>query len=132
MIGVDTNVLIRLVVADEESQHARARDFFGARSEADPAYISALVIFEFAWALTRLYDYSNDQVADVVLALTESPDIVVEKRDLAIEAAHQSRAPKVQFADALIAQLGIDANCTAVVTFDKNAAKRIPGMELIA
>lgn len=132
MIGVDTNVLMRLVVDDDAAQHTRARDFFVARSEADPAYISALVMFEFAWALRRLYDYSKDQVADAVLALTESPDIVVEKRDLVIEAAHQSRAPKVQFADALVAQLATDAKCTAVATFDKNAAKRIPGMELIA
>lgn len=132
MIGVDTNVLVRLVVADDETEHMRARDFFAARSEADPAYVSVLVIFEFAWVLSRLYGYSKDQIADVVLALTESPDITVEKRDLVIEAAHLSRDPKVQFADALIAQLAMDANCTAVVTFDKNAAKRIPGMELLA
>lgn len=132
MIGADTNVLLRLVVDDNAAQHALAKTFFADRSSNDPAYISIVVVAEFAWALRQLYSYGKDQIADVVLALLQSPDLVVERRDLVEEAAQLSRQPKVGFVDALIARLAIADGCRSIMTFDKDAAKRIPGMELLA
>ena len=132
MIGVDTNVLVRLIVADDARQHDLARRFFAERSESDPAFISVAVVSEFAWTLRCFYDYSKDQVADALVALTESPDLVVEQRKMVAEAANLSRQAKVDFPDALVAHLALHAKCMTTVTFDKNAAKRIPGMELLA
>lgn len=132
MIGADTNVLLRLVVDDDAAQHELAKQFFAARSANDPAHISLIVVAEFSWALRRLYAYDRDQIADVVLALLQSPDLIVERRDLVEEAAQLSRQPKVGLADTLIARLAVADGCRSVVTFDKDAAKRIPGMELLA
>jgi len=132
MIAVDTNVLLRLVVPDDARQHELAKAFFAARSANDPAYVGIVVMTEFTWLLNRRYGYSKEQIADLVLALLQSPDLVIERPDLVEEAAHLSRQPKVGFVDAFIAQLATASGCRSVATFDKDAAKRIPGMELLA
>ena len=132
MIGADTNVLLRLIVRDNLPQHELAKSFFAERSAGDPAYISMIVMTECAWLLRKKYGYTKDQIADVVAALLESPDLVIERGGMIAEAAERSRQPKVGFVDALIAQLAGNEGCSATYTFDRDAAKRIPGMELLA
>ena len=45
MIGVDTNVLVRFLVHDDEEQFDRADRFFTERTVADPAFIALVVVF---------------------------------------------------------------------------------------
>jgi predicted nucleic-acid-binding protein len=132
MIAVDTNLLLRLVVSDDNEQHEMAKTFFAARSASDPAFVATIVMAEFAWVLTKRFGFPKDSVADLILALLRSPDLVIERPDLVAEAALQSRKPKVGFSDAFIAQLALAQGCRSVMTFDKDAAKRIPGMDLLA
>jgi predicted nucleic-acid-binding protein len=132
MISVDTNILLRLTVVDDVAQQTLAKAFFAARSADDPAYIGNIVLAEFAWVLTRRYGYSKDQVGDLILTLLQSPDLVVERPGVVEDAVDLSRHPTVSFADALVAGLAAAAGCRKTVTFDKDAAKRIPGMELLA
>jgi predicted nucleic-acid-binding protein len=132
MIAVDTNVLLRLVVDDHAEQHKVVKAFFAARSASDPAFIGALVMAEFSWVLTRRFGYPKERVADLALAFLASPDLIVEDADLVEQAAELARQPKIGFADALIALRSMRHGCRSIMTFDKNAAKRIPGMELLA
>ena len=132
MIGVDTNVLVRLMVSDDDRQHELAKRFFAARSADDPAYISIIVVAELTWLLRTLYGYDKDRIADGVLALLQSPDLIVERHDLVEEAAQLSRQPQTGFADVLIAGLARERGCERTVTFDKQAGRRIEGMELLA
>ena len=57
---------------------------------------------------------------------------MIERADLVEEAAILCRQPKLDFTDAFTAQLSLARGCRAVMTFDKDAAKRIPGMDLLA
>jgi len=132
MIGVDTNLLLRLLINDDQAQHDAAKSFFALRSAVDPAYISIVVVSELAWLLTKRYGFSKDIAADLILALLQSPDLIIEKPAIVEEAAHLSRQPKIGFTDALISQLALSSGCHATMTFDRDAAKRIPGMELLA
>ena len=132
MIGVDTNVLLRLVVNDDPAQNDLVKAFFAKRSVDDPAYVGLVVIAEFTWLLGRHYGYSKTQIADVLIGLLDSVDLVIERPELVQEAALLSREPRIDFADVLIARLGQEHQCTTTVTFDRNAAKRIAGMDLLA
>lgn len=132
MIGVDTNVLARLFVNDVPSQHQAALQFFGQRSKDDPAYVSLLVVAEFVWLLKAQYDYSKDSIRLALASLLDSPDIHLQDRDLVAEAVAQSSQPKVDLIDVLIVGLARQQRCPSVVTFDRNAAKRISGMDLLA
>ena len=51
MIGLDTNVLLRLFVEDDARQSERARRYVGAATAYEPCLINSVVIAEFAWTL---------------------------------------------------------------------------------
>lgn len=133
MIGVDTNIVLRLFVPDDEAQHRRSIAFFSARSAEDPAYVNLIVIAELAWLLQRRYGYAADKIFEVLRVLIDSINIAVERRDL-VEAAilAGSSARKVSVADLLIAQINKQDGCRSTATYDALAAQRIPEMELLA
>lgn len=132
MIGVDTNVLVRLLVQDPPSQHQSSLRFFGQRSKDDPAYVSLIVVVEFIWVMRTVYDYSMDSIRLALTSLLDSPDIHMQGRELVADAIVRSAQPKVDLVDVLIVGLAALQGCTTTVTFDKTAAKRVPGMELLA
>lgn len=132
MIGVDTNVLVRLLAPDNEAQHAAARAFFGERSADDPAYISAIVLAETIWLLRGPLGYSKDAVEGVVHGILSSDDFIVEHGDRLLILLEEPSARRTQIADYLIAWSAETAGCARTVTFDRRAAKLVPGMELLA
>ena len=131
MIGVDTNILIRLLVDDDKSQSERAARFFSLRTEADPAFITNVVLVEMIWTLRRQYGYPASRIVDAIEALTQRADIRVEQHDIVIQAVALSRGGG-DFGDALVSLIAQAAGCHQTVTFDQKAARRIPAMELLA
>ena len=131
MIGVDTNVLAPLFVTDNPPQHAAARRFFAQRSPNDPAFVSAVVQAEFVWLLERTLHFPANRIVAALQGILSTADFAVEHRDL-LEAALQSWAKgPLDLADFLIAGVAQQAGCEVTVTFDKPAAKRVPGMSLL-
>lgn len=131
MIGVDTNVLARLFLDDDAKQGALAKRFFDARTSDDPAFVSALVIAEFAWLLTSRYRYPVDAVHSALLIIFGSGNVVVEREEQLKAAILAARHTGGDVSDAIIAAVAVDAGCSSVVTFDKEAAKRLPTMMLL-
>lgn len=130
MIGADTNVLLRLFVP-VEPQREVAAEFFEKRSPADPAFVSLLVIAEFVWVLKRRYKYDVEQIGQGIRWMLDSDDFVVEGRERVEWAlAHYTRS-RMDFSDLLIARSGDIAGAQRTATFDKGAAKDVPGMELL-
>ena len=131
MIGVDTNVLVRFLVHDDKVQAARADRFFADRSIADPAFVSLIVIVETTWVLARRYGFGFDAIAKAVRALLTTDEVVVQSPDVVRRAIQDAQGAAVDFADAVIARLGVDADCDGTVTFDRRATA-LPGMLSIA
>lgn len=130
MIGVDTNVLVRLFVPVEPQREA-AIAFFGQRSAADPAFVSTVVLTEFAWVLRRRYKYEYDQVSQAIRWMLDSDDFVIEDRDLIEWALANYTRSRIDFSDLLVARSSELAGAPSVATFDRDAAKYVPGMELL-
>ena len=131
MIGVDTNVLLRLFVNDNEAQHKAAQAFFGGRSARDPAFISSIVLAELICALSRRYGYPRDRIVDLVDGIVSSEDFVVEQPEIVARAVEQCRGANNSLTDVLVAFLAALRGCDRTVTFDREAAKLVPGMELL-
>ena len=132
MIGVDTNVLLRLYVADDPRQHEMATVFFAQRSEESPAYVSLIVLVEFVWSLTRTYKYDWERVYVLVTALAAARDIVIEREDIITEAVGLAVETNAGFVDAIVAGVNAVDGCESTMTFDRKAAGRIPSMELLS
>lgn len=59
MIAVDTNVLVRLVVADDPGQTRRAHKLF----QAGDVRVSATVLLEAAWVLASAYGLERSRIS---------------------------------------------------------------------
>lgn len=124
MIGLDTNVLARFLVADDEVQAARARACIEhAVAEGEMLYINRVVLAETVWILTKLYRQSRNALADAIERILLTAEFEVEEKQLAWEALHEFRRGGADFADALIGTVNRSAGCSTTVTFDKEAGK---------
>ncbi|HWA17628.1 MAG TPA: type II toxin-antitoxin system VapC family toxin [Devosia sp.] len=131
MIGVDSNVLVRVLVGDAPEQSRRAVAFLSQRSQEDPAYVSEVVLVEIIWVLQRAYGYTRDAVLVALTTLFESANLLVARQELMQLAIRMSLETGADLADSVIAALAVDAGAAKTVTFDRDAARRIPGMELL-
>lgn len=120
MIAIDTNVLVRFAVHDDEGQATAAeRLFVRARREQHQLFVADAVLCEFAWVLASRYKQARRQIAHALLAVMQTDVIAVTAAD-EVEAAIRAYAQgKGDFADYLIRERSRAAGATEVVTFDR-------------
>lgn len=123
MIGLDTNVVVRLLAQDDDVQSPIATRFISRLSRERPGFISSVVLAEITWVLSRAYRASRADIAAAVEGILRSAELVVENAEAAYRALALYEASKsVEYADALIAQIAALAGADEFVTFDKGAA----------
>jgi len=131
MIGVDTNVLVRLLVQDDVAQVEAAERAILLHGSADePIVVNAINLAEIAWVLRSRYGYGKPHILELLTGLLEQDDVIAlpeEPLHRALDAWAKGRAG---LADYLIAELNADHGCSTTVTFDREAAKH-PGCQLI-
>jgi predicted nucleic-acid-binding protein len=128
--GLDTNVLLRLVTADDPQQIARARDYLRKQRQHAPFWINKIVLCELIWALTASYKFDRQSVVTVILLLLRSEEVALEGKMVVADALYLFRTSKADFADCLIALSNGLAGCERTATFDRQAA-RLEEFELI-
>ncbi len=130
MIGLDTNVVVRLLTQDHPEQYEIARTIVEKRLTAsEPGYISLAVVLETAWVLQNVYEYSGPDVAAALKALLADPALSIEAEQEVLIAALALEENGAPFEDSLISALAMAAGCSVTFTFDRKAA-RLPGFEL--
>ncbi|MQT12450.1 PIN domain-containing protein [Segnochrobactrum spirostomi] len=122
MIGLDTNVLIRLFVDEPDGrQTAAARALFRETAETT-LRISLIVLVESVWTLRSRFAVGRTGIATFLAHLLDHPRFDLEARDC-VEAAFEAFATqRADFADCLIEALNVRAGASATFTFDRAAA----------
>jgi predicted nucleic-acid-binding protein len=124
MIGLDTNVLVRLVVGDDPQQTDQAKRFVNRRCTPNsPGFINCIVLAEFVWLLAGTYGYGRSEIATAIEGLLAGDDRVVEHHDEVRASLEDFKAGRADFADALIGHINRARGCEATATFDRKAAK---------
>jgi predicted nucleic-acid-binding protein len=119
MRAVDTNVLVRLLARDEQSQLRAAEEFI-----APGAWISHVVLVETLWVLDAVYERNPAQVATALELLLNHRDIVVQDADVVRSAlASFRRRPSLGFSDCLVLEIARKAGHLPLGTFDRGLAK---------
>jgi len=132
MIGIDTNVLLRLLVRDHDAQVRTAERFIATHcSSEDPGFVSRSVIIETAWALRKIYGYERLQIAAAIRGLLDVSELEVESADEIHSAVTDFEKSTAGFVDCLLAKTNASAGCEHTITFDRKAAK-LPGFKLLA
>lgn len=131
MIGIDTNLLLRLIIGDEPKQAVAAREFLRAHCSPDePGYVCHIVLVELVWTLARAYGYPREQIAAAIEQILETAQLDVESSNDVVAAVKDYRSGTADFADCLLVRVNSAAGCSHTVTFDRRAAK-LEGFQLL-
>ena len=122
MLGIDTNVVVRLVVADDADQTARARGLIEQTlSREEPVLVSLLL--ECEWVLRSRYGFSRAALMSIFRALLEARELSFEDEPALEEALFHWKDSACDFSDCLIAAHNRQMGCRATATFDAKAAR---------
>jgi predicted nucleic-acid-binding protein len=123
MIGLDTNVLVRYLVEDDDRQK-RAADRFveEALNRGESLFVNQIVLCEVVWVLSRAYGFTRREVAETLEMILYARQFEIEAKDMVTQGLREYRKGKADFADCVIGLKNQAAGCTATVTFDRKAA----------
>ncbi|MGH8208613.1 MAG: PIN domain-containing protein [Steroidobacteraceae bacterium] len=127
MIGLDTNVLVRFLVKDDQAQFERAQKLI--KREADdrePVFINLLVLLETEWVLRSRYSLSKNEIAGALSGLLDSTEVCIEDEATVERALFVWKDSGAEFAACLIGARYRELGCRATASFDGRAL-RLPG-----
>ena len=121
-VTVDTNVLVRAVVRDDEAQaHAAIKML----AEAEIIAVSTPCLCEFAWVLRRVYGFGAGDISAAIEALLDVGNVAVNRPAADVGLAVLKAGG--DFADGVIAFEGRWLGGDMFVSFDKKAVSLITG-----
>jgi predicted nucleic-acid-binding protein len=124
MLGVDTNILIRYLVRDDQPQYEKARRLIAREvGRGEPVLVSLLVLLETEWVLRSRYDLAKSQIVAAFSALLDAADLAFEDEPSVEHAIYSWKDAPADFADCLIAARNHRLGCRATATFDTRALK---------
>lgn len=122
-MALDTNVLVRFLVRDDEAQARLAyQRLKQAEANRETLFVSLLVTLETIWVLESAYRYSRNQILDALGALLTMSVLEFENMTVLQSLLAQARATTADLSDLLIALHAQACGCAHTVTFDKSAA----------
>lgn len=113
--AIDTNVVIRFLVADDKRQADKARQFI----EGGEIFLSSTVLLECEWVLRSGYGIGGDAIIAALRSLAGLPGATIENPEQ-LASALDWMEDGMDFADAL--HLAKAQGCEAFVTFDRALA----------
>jgi predicted nucleic-acid-binding protein len=126
MLGVDTNVLVRLLARDDLKQAAAAD-----QAVAKGAWVSHLVLAEAVWVLDAVYARSSKQLIAALELLLAHESLVLQDSDVVASAlALFSAKPALGFSDCLVLEVARKAGHLPLATFDKALAKSAGALKI--
>lgn len=130
MLALDTNVILRYLVQDNEVQAEAASSLIESLTPDRPGFICREVIIEMVWVLERSYRFTRTQIADVLVEMTLTQGLVLEAEDDVVRAALQYRQGGPGFSDLMISAAVTRAEANPLYTFDR-ALSRKEGVALV-
>ena len=124
MTGIDTNVLVRFLIRDDEAQFEKARKLIKREIAAGRrVFVNQLVLMETEWVLRSRYVVPKNQIIEAISGLLDASDIQFEDEPAIEEALHMWKDTTADFADCLIGTKNRQMGCRATASFDVKASK---------
>jgi len=123
MKALDTNVLIRFLVADDEKQACIVRDLFKqAETDKQTLFVPLLVTLEMIWVFESVYDISRQSILDAFQKMLLMPILSFDGQAALQNVILSARDGSEDLSDLLIAHAAVESGCSSVLTFDKKAS----------
>lgn len=124
MLGVDTSVLVRYLIRDDQPQYEKARRLIDREvSKGEPVLVSLLVLLETEWVLRSRYELVKSEIVAAFSSLLDTADLTFEDEPSIERAIYSWKDSAADFADCLIEARNRRLGCRATATFDGKALK---------
>lgn len=131
MIALDTNLVVRLLVNDDEPQSRRVRALLArAAEQEEQCLVTHPVLCELVWLLESVYTARHGDIIGAVQALLAHPAISLDEPDTVRTALDAFGRTRGDFADHLIGALAMARKARTTYTFDRGL-RRVEGFTLL-
>ncbi|MEM8639622.1 MAG: type II toxin-antitoxin system VapC family toxin [Cyanobacteria bacterium P01_G01_bin.54] len=131
MKELDTNVLVRFFVRDDESQWEIADRYISQAFQTnETCLINNVVLCELLWVLRSRYKLKREQLIETVEVLVKNTLFVFENREAVLWAVQQMKNGRADFSDYLIAYINQQAGCQETASFDAKLSQ-LPQIEIL-
>ncbi len=119
MRGLDTNVILRYLLRDDEEQWQLADHYINnILDAAETCFINNIVLCELVWVLRSGYKLSRSELINVVEKLLRTSGFVFENQEAAWWAVQQMKRGEADFSDYLILKINQQIKCVETASFD--------------
>ena len=124
MKALDTNVLVRFLVKDDERQSEIVYKVFKqAEMDNSDFFVPLLVVLETLWVLESVYNLARNDILESMNEVLLMPILKFEAQSAIQRFISVARESKIDLSDILIACSAKVSGCESVLTFDKKASK---------
>ncbi len=117
MIGLDTNVLVRYLTCDNESQWQQSSQLI---ESGQLCFIANIVLCELVWVLRGTpYKFNKDEILNALEMMLQSAVFQFENRSAVYQALQRAKQGRGDFSDYLIGAIAQQAGCQETVSFDR-------------
>ena len=124
MLGIDTNILVRFLIRDDETQYEKARKLIKREVAAGRrVFVNQLVLMETEWVLRSRYAVPKNLLIEAISGLLDATDVQFEDEPAIEEALFMWKDNAADFADCLIGTKNRRMGCRVTASFDVKASK---------
>ena len=131
MIGIDTNILLRLWLNDDRAQSKRIDQLLAEHGELPGSLlVTDVVLVEAVWTLKSAYEQDKQAQLIAVRSLLEETAFAFEDREAVAAALTLFESGSCGFADCLVVAKHALRGCDFTATFDRGLRK-LPGVKVL-
>ena len=124
MNSIDTNILVRFLIGDDEKQSLLVYKLFkDTEVKKETLQVPVLVIIELIWVLDSVYKIERMDILNSLDQITLMPLLKFESLNAIQKFIREASATSYDLSDLLIAECARLSGSNTVLTFDKKAAK---------
>lgn len=124
MIALDTNVIVRFLVRDDDKQaQIVLKRLKLAECNGESLFIPLIVVLETIWVLESAYKKSRSQILGAIEEMLRMQIFKFERDHVITQVLSDAKAEAFDLADLLVAYSARSSGCSACITFDKTATK---------
>ena len=120
---IDTNLILRLLLGDDENQFVKSKRYFEKASKGNfKLIVFTQVIFEIIYVLEKFYKLSRNEISEKILILINLDYLKIEERDILNKVFNEYAKFGLSAVDIYLLHKCIQENL-GLLSFDKKLMK---------
>lgn len=125
MIGIDTNILARVFLEDDEQQSKLAQSFLENTAKTEGVFISSYALLEFVWVL-KVKGFTRREIQKALVTLCDANGVHIGEKEIVLSAIEKYAKGIADFGDYMILSSGENNKTHKLKTFDLALLKENP------